>query len=308
MTQIGIAIVGFGKIARDQHLPAITADHQFRLAGVVDPTLPDDIRPAFTSLNALLDADRNIDALALCVPPHARFPLAMAALKAGCHVLLEKPPATSLAEMATLKQEADRRGLTLFASWHSRFAPAAEPARRLVAQSAVRAARLRWHEDVRRWHPRQDWIWQSGAFGVFDSGINGLALLGHILPMPLHLHAAHLVYPDGRDAPIAARLQFEGAAGLGIEAAFDWRKTGPDDKMIVVETDSGSIEIDRSGMRLRHNGVTLCEAPEREYAGLYRHFATLIGSGQSDVDTSPLAQVTDALARGIRETGPAFCE
>ncbi|TPW29061.1 Gfo/Idh/MocA family oxidoreductase [Martelella alba] len=307
MTQIGIAIVGFGKIARDQHLPAIAADRHFRLAGVVDPLLPDDISPAFASMDALLEADRNVDAFALCVPPHVRFPLAMAALKAGCHVLLEKPPATSLTDMAKLKREAEDRGLTLFTSWHSRFAPAAEPARQLLGQCMVRSATLRWNEDVRRWHPHQTWIWRRESFGVFDSGINGLALLNHILPVPLQLESARLVYPESRNAPIAAYLKLAGADGLPVTAEFDWRQTGDDNKTILIETDDGLVAIDRSGMRLQHNGEIICDQAEQEYATLYRHFAALIAAGQSDVDTSPLVQVTDAFAQGLRENGLAFC-
>jgi D-galactose 1-dehydrogenase len=39
-----------------------------------------------------------------------------------------------------------------------------------------------WREDVRVWHPGQDWIWQPGGLGVFDPGINALSIITHILP------------------------------------------------------------------------------------------------------------------------------
>jgi hypothetical protein len=39
-----------------------------------------------------------------------------------------------------------------------------------------------WHEDVRKWHPGQQWIWEPGGFGVFDPGINALSIATRIFP------------------------------------------------------------------------------------------------------------------------------
>jgi hypothetical protein len=84
--------VGVGKIARDQHLPAIAATPNCRLVATADPnaTLPD--VPSYKALDAMLDAHPEIAAVAICTPTHLRHSQVRAALMRGKHVLLEMPP------------------------------------------------------------------------------------------------------------------------------------------------------------------------------------------------------------------------
>jgi hypothetical protein len=78
----------------------------------------------FASLEELLGAAPEVDAVAICTPPQVRPALTAAALKAGKHVLLEKPPGATISELAPLIAAARESGQTLFVTWHSRFAPA----------------------------------------------------------------------------------------------------------------------------------------------------------------------------------------
>src|SRR6202011_675082 len=162
----------------------------------------------FTSLEQLLDAAPDIDAVALCTPPQVRRAQAAAALKAGKHVLLENPPAATVSELAPLVAAARHGALTLFATWHSRFAPAVEPARAFLADRRIASVNVEWKEDVKVWHPGQAWIWEPGGLGVFDPGINALSILTRILPRPFFLTAAELSFPANCAAPIAADLTF----------------------------------------------------------------------------------------------------
>jgi D-galactose 1-dehydrogenase len=102
-------------------------------------------------------------------------------LEHGRHVLLEKPPGATVGEVHALADLARRQGVTLFASWHSRHAPAVEPARAWLAGRKILGVTITWKEDVRVWHPGQKWIWQAGGLGVFDPGINALSILTHII-------------------------------------------------------------------------------------------------------------------------------
>ena len=72
MTTLRLAIVGFGKIARDQHVPAIAATSGVTLAAVAsrNASLPD--LPHFATLEELLHDGPPIDAVALCTPPQVR--------------------------------------------------------------------------------------------------------------------------------------------------------------------------------------------------------------------------------------------
>jgi D-galactose 1-dehydrogenase len=306
MDPIRIAIVGVGKIARDQHIPAINGNAAFSLAATVSPHHkgPEGI-PHFDTLEELIESGPAVDAVALCTPPQVRYDLAALALARGMHVFLEKPPGATLAEVAALESRADKVGVTLFASWHSRFAAGVGPARAWLAERTVKSAKIIWREDVRVWHPGQAWIWEPGGLGVFDPGINALSIVTHILPRPIFLKTATLEIPANRAAPIAADIEFRDTAGAEIHMDLDWRQTGPQSWDIIVETDAGTLKLSHGGAVL-----TLPSGTEHnedlEYPGLYARFANLIRGGRSDADIAPLRLVADAFLRGNRQTVEAF--
>ena len=306
MPPIKLAIVGVGKIVRDQHVPAIAADADFELVATASRHGTVDGIPAFPAIEAMLAAMPDIDAVSLCMPPQYRYQAAHAALSAGKHVFLEKPPGATLSEVQDLLRLADARGLSLFASWHSRYAPAVEAARDFLGLTIIRSVQVIWKEDVRHWHPNQEWIWQAGGLGVFDPGINALSIVTHILPRALFLTGATLEFPDNRDAPIAADLVFADASGLAVHAAFDWRQTGKQSWDIVAETDAGTMLLSEGGAKLAVDGKIVHEEPEREYPALYRRFGDIIRAGTSDVDLAPLTHVADAFMLGRRKFVEAF--
>jgi len=308
VTAIRIAIVGLGKIARDQHIPAIAQTAGIELAAIASRNASIDGIEHFATLNELLENVPDIDAVALCTPPQVRHAQAAAALKAGKHVLLEKPPSATVSELAPLIAVARQSGLTLFATWHSRFAPAVEPARTFLAGRQIRSVVVEWKEDVRVWHPGQAWIWEPGGLGVFDPGINALSVLTRILPRPFFLIEAELSFPANRAAPIAANLAFSAAPDLPILAEFDWRQTGRQTWDIRVETDDGRLTLSYGGSRLVHDGRTLVDEKQAEYRGIYQRFVELIASRVSDVDLSPLVHVADAFMLGRRRNVEPFTE
>ena len=308
MTAIRLAIVGLGKIARDQHIPAVSSTEGIELAAIASRNASIDGIAHFATLDELLAAAPDINAIALCTPPQVRHAQAAAALRAGKHVLLEKPPGATVAELTPLIAAARQTGRTLFATWHSRFAPAVEPARAFLAGRQIKSVAVAWKEDVKVWHPGQAWIWEPGGLGVFDPGINALSILTRILPQPFFLTRAELSFPRNRAAPIAADLAFSDDTGSSIRAEFDWRQTGPQTWDIVVETDAGSLTLGSGGSRLVHDGRTLIDEKPAEYRGIYRRFVELIANGVSDVDLSPLVHVADAFLLGRRREVEAFLE
>ena len=308
MTPIRLAIVGLGKIARDQHLPSIAATPGIELAAVASRNAQLDGVACFPTLADLLNGVPDLDAVALCTPPQVRREQAALALASGKHVLLEKPPGATVSELGPLIKAAAAGGKTLFATWHSRFAPAVEPARAFLAERQIRSVTITWKEDVRIWHPGQNWIWEPGGLGVFDPGINALSILTAILPRPVFLVRADLAFPENRAAPIAAELDFSDAAGTPIRAEFDFRQTGPQTWDIAVETDAGLLTLSSGGARLIHDGRMLVDEKDAEYQGIYRRFVSLIETGASDVDLTPLMHVADAFLLGRRRTVEPFVE
>jgi D-galactose 1-dehydrogenase len=305
---IRLAVVGLGKIARDQHLPAIAADGRFELVAAASRNAALDGVANAATLEALLAGGTAFDAVALCTPPQVRHRLARLALKAGKHVMLEKPPGATLSEVEDLRQLAEARGLTLQATWHSRYAAAVEPARAWLAGRALRSAHISWKEDVRVWHPGQAWIWEPGGLGVFDPGINALSIATRILPRPFFLTEAALHTPENRQSPIQAELAFVDTAGAAITAELDFLQSGPQSWDIEVDAVGGRLKLSHGGARLWVDGVLTHEGPNAEYPGLYDAFAQLVGAGASDVDVSPLRHVADAFLLGRRVAAPAFVE
>lgn len=306
MSTIHLAIVGIGKIVRDQHLPAVTANPDYRLVAAASRNGRVEGIDNFGTIEEMLAAVPSIQAVSLCMPPQYRYAAAVKALEAGKHVFLEKPPGATLSEVEDLAARAAANGVSLFASWHSRYAPAVEAARAFLAGTRIHAMRVAWKEDVRQWHPGQDWIWQPGGLGVFDPGINALSIVTRILPRPVFATAATLEFPDNRDAPIAASIRFTDAAGLDLTAEFDWRQTGRQSWDIAADTAAGEMLLSEGGAKLSVDGRLLHAEQEQEYPMLYRRFAGIIRAGRSDVDLAPLRHVADAFMLGRRKVVEAF--
>ena len=102
MSPLRIAIVGFGKVARDQHVPAIAATEGAVLAAIASRNASLAGVQHVATLDELLRDGPPIDAMALCTPPQVRRVQAVTALAAGKHVMLEKPPGATIGEIRPL--------------------------------------------------------------------------------------------------------------------------------------------------------------------------------------------------------------
>lgn len=309
---IKLAVVGLGKIARDQHLPAIYASSHFDLVAAVDRHGSEEKSVEFfSSIEDLVASGLEVDAVSICTPPQVRHDIAQFSLEQGWHVLLEKPPGATLAEVVALRESAEERELTLFTAWHSRFAPGVEAARSWLSGREIKSAKVTWREDVRVWHPGQAWIWQPGGFGVFDPGINALSIITRILPNPMFVTKSALSIPANLSAPIAAEVSFRDRNGIPIEMDLDFRQEGPQHWDIEIETDAGVLKLSQGGAVLSIGGAEP-EKPEGElpgeYPSLYRRFAALVRAGVSEVDVAPMRLVADAFLCGKIEIIEEFHE
>ncbi|SBV31553.1 L-arabinose 1-dehydrogenase [uncultured Sphingopyxis sp.] len=302
---IRLGLVGIGKIARDQHLPAIHADDRYALVATASRHAQLDGVPGHADIAAMIAGDHRLDAVSICTPPVGRHAIAAAAIDAGLHVMLEKPPAATTTEISALAIHARARGVTLFATWHSREAAGVAPARDWLRDKRIRAAHIRWKEDIRRWHPGQEWILDAGGFGVFDPGINALSIMTAILPAPLLLDAARIDIPDGRSSPIAATMMMR-SGDAAVTADLDFLQTGPQSWDIEVETDAGTLRLSMGGSVLELPGGEPITREDREYPRLYTRFAELVAAGKSEVDIRPLQLVADAFLVAERRTVAPF--
>lgn len=310
MTKRKIAIIGLGKIAQDQHLPVIDKSDSFELVAVTSQRgLTHRGVPTFKTPAEMYRAIPDIEAVSICTPPDVRHAFAIEALDAGKDLLLEKPTAATLAEAADIAARAKKRGRIIFATWHSQFNPAVDEAKALLAGAGVKSLRIEWREDVRKWHPGQDWVWEPGGFGVFDPGINALSIFVKILPFTPFVKSAELTYPANRQTPIGVKVAFSGTDpdAPALSADFDWREQGDEKWHIEIETKGGhKLRLFRGGASLSVDGHVTVEQPSEEYERIYERFAELLDRRESDYDTSPLQLVGDAMMVGRRLTTDPF--
>jgi D-galactose 1-dehydrogenase len=304
-----IAVVGLGKIAHDRHLPCVTGNRDFELAAVVSSHGGYGSVPVFRTPAELFASGLGLDAVALCMPPEPRYAVARAALEAGLHVLAEKPPTPTLGELQALAIHATAARRVLFTAWHTQYRAGVDAARRFLHGRQVTTLRVTWKEDVRRWHPGQDWVWEPGGFGVFDPGINAFSIVTAILPEPVFVTACTLETPVNRATPIAARVRFgpswDGEADLSAE--LDWRQEGEQTWDIrVLTADGGELLLRKGGAELVVNGRLEIAGPAAEYVAVYEHFAELLRTGRSHVDVAPLQMVADCFLRARQVDADAF--
>jgi len=297
-----ICLVGIGKIAIDQHVPAINGSEDWELAATVSRSGTVDGVPAFNDFDQMLAERPDIPVVSLCLPPVPRYDYAAKAIAAGRHVMLEKPPGATLTEVFALADMAQKAGVTLYTTWHSRMAKGVAPAKAWLADRQITGAHITWKEDVRRWHPGQEWVFAPGGMGVFDPGSNALSIITEILPMPIHLRSAELHFPQNRDTPIAAQLHWT----QNVSGDFDWRQKGPQSWDITVDTTGGTLQLHDGGDRLIVDEKEIAAGKNREYPALYDRMAELVKSGASEVDVSPMIHVADALTLGKRITVEPF--
>ena len=214
-----IGIIGCGKITQVRHAPEYAESSQCQLVAWYD-ALPERAKAmaqefggtAYDSVEALLAS--GVDAVSVCTAnaDHAR--VAIAALQAGCHVLCEKPMATTLADCLAMKEAAQASGKRLLIGHNQRLAKAHVEARRMIEAGAIGRIvgfhTMFGHPGPEGWTgQRNSWFFDKkrAAFGVMaDLGVHKTDLLHYLLGEPIVEVSAMLAtvdktYPDG--TPIA---------------------------------------------------------------------------------------------------------
>ncbi|MGW1466447.1 Gfo/Idh/MocA family protein [Streptomyces sp. NPDC002308] len=237
-TPLRIGLLGTGPWARRTHAPALAAHPGVELTGVwgrrpeAATALADTHGvPAFTGddgLDALLAAS---DAVAIALPPDVQAPIAARAAAAGCHLLLDKPVATTAAGAHEVADAAARAGVASIVFCTLRFAPAT--AAWIAEQAALEGwftARGQWLGALYAPGSTSEYAaspWRGDKGGLWDVGPHVLSVLLPVLGDVTELTAvrgpsdtAHLVLRHTSGASSTATLGLAaplGAAGTDIE-------------------------------------------------------------------------------------------
>ena len=137
---IKVGIIGCGKIAQVRHIPEYAANPDAEVYGFYDINLAraEELAQkyggkAYASYEELL-ADPEIAAVSVCAANHAHAEISIAALKAGKHVLCEKPMAVTLEECEAMVAAAKESGKYLMIGQNQRLAKAHAKAKELIEQ------------------------------------------------------------------------------------------------------------------------------------------------------------------------------
>jgi predicted dehydrogenase len=300
---IRIAIIGYGKIAEDEHVPSITANPRFDLVATSSRS-GHGVADKFTDWREMIRSIEGLGAVAITTPPEPRYEIARECMLAGLHCLLEKPPTAGLSEIHDLACLAETQQVTLMTTWHAQHHATVETAAKVLAGKRIASMEILWHEDVRKWHPGQRWIWQPGGFGVFDPGINAFSIATKIFPGAFFVQSAKLSVPSDAQTPIAADIVFASPHADGpLTASLDWRRSeGEEWTIIVRNTEDRTVRLENGGSRLLIDGEAQDDQGPGEYPDIYRQFVDLMDGRRSLVDVAPLRLVADCLLVGERKS------
>lgn len=127
---VKVGIIGCGSITKFRHAPEYAANCNSEIGGFFDPVTDRAVElvkqfggKAYPSYEAML-ADKEIDAVSVCTSNKYHAPVTIEALKAGKHVLCEKPMAVTVDECAEMVETAKKNGKYLMIGHHQRLVPA----------------------------------------------------------------------------------------------------------------------------------------------------------------------------------------
>jgi predicted dehydrogenase len=205
-----------------------------------------------------LVADRRIDAVVIVTPVSTHFDLAMQALKAGKHVLVEKPLAETSEQAARLVEEAERRKLVLSVDHTFVYTGAVRKIRELVSSGSL--GDIYYYDSVRV----NLGLFQHDVNVIWDLAVHDLAIMEHVLPLqPCAVSATGMSHLAGRPENIAyLTLFFE--SNLMAHFHVNWlapvkvRRTlvSGSRKMIVYDDlePSEKVKVYDKGVTLNGNG------------------------------------------------------
>lgn len=237
---VRIGLIGAGAVVQVAHMPVLKKLKSVELAAICDTDLPKaralatrfGIPDVFDDIEDLLGHER-VDALLIATPNHLHESHILAALAAGCHVLVEKPLALTAAGAQKLAKAAEKRDRVIMAAMTHRYRPDAQAVRSFVQNGElgeIDSLRSSWHvarpaRTALGWRQRRD---EAGGGAMLDLGLTMLDLCFWIAgnPIPARVSAS-LVRPKGERAVEqsgSAYVVCENGASIFVDVT--WRHIG----------------------------------------------------------------------------------
>ena len=282
MTKLRCGFIGGGGIMR-VHARVLQARDDVEMVAVSDVAKPvlEEAATLFGIPGKYADYQEmvkkeNLDFVVVCVPNAFHAGGTLAALKAGCHVLCEKPPALNVQQAQEMAAEAAKQGRRLAFGLHQRFSEQVE-----TAHAYLKAGRLGevYHASVELFRRRGipglgSWFTtkaMAGGGALIDIGVHELDKTHYLMGQPKPVAVSGLTHarfgsnpetynylrmwgnrvPGGTfdvDDLAAAFIRFENGASLVVQVS--WAANTPQTSIVRVMGDKGGIFIDPDGLKI----------------------------------------------------------
>jgi len=297
--------VGVGKMGR-AWLRAFAATEDVELAGIVEPVAANrewamaeyGLAPeqCFDSVEAALAAS-GWDAAAVVTPPPSHRPLAEQLLRAGKHVLIEKPLATSIEDARALAVIAAETGRTLMVAQNYRYHDAFSTVRALVAGGrigTVRSVKIEFRKNASTIFGESDFRYAMRHVLLVDMSIHHFDMIRALLGTnAARVYAQTWHVPNGNfeyDAAASALITMENGilvSYLGNWATFDaetswggtWEIVGDQGRLVWSGGDNHDAEITVQEWGKEHDSIATTSMAKAGQLGLLEAFAQAVASG-----------------------------
>ncbi len=256
-----VAVIGCGSIARHRHLVEYHAHPRVEITAVCDivESRANEMAEkynakAYTSYEELL-ANEKVDAVSVCLPNALHAPVSIAALNAGCHVLCEKPMATSREEADQMIEAAQNNNKKLMIAHNQRFVPSHVKARQLIEAGEVGkiySFRTAFgHGGPESWSVdgKESWFFKKeqafiGAMG--DLGVHKADLLRYLLGEEF-VEVASFVETsakEGTDVDDNAVFILKTVNGIIGTLAASWAYTAGEDNSTIIYGEKAILRLE----------------------------------------------------------------
>ena len=242
--KVRIAVIGGGNVAQVAHLPAYRANPDVELVSLVeeDPVKRKNLgrqygfKSTYEDLTKML-ANEEIDGVDVCTPNFLHAPMTIAALRAGCHVLCEKPLARNATEAQRMVETAKRKKKKLMVAMNNRFRADVEILQRFMKRGElgnVQIVKAGWRRTARDWQ-RGDWFTdelKAGGGALLDLGVPKMDLAMWIAGLKRPTRVTCNVFGKagkrGVEDSATAMVNFAGGSCLILEVT--WNLLEPKDQ------------------------------------------------------------------------------
>lgn len=261
MKTLKIGVIGCGSIAKHRHLPEYARNKNVQIVAVCDivKTRADEIASlygatAYEHAEELLQIEE-IDAISVCTPNYLHAPISIAALKAGKHVLCEKPMATSKEDAELMIETAREHGKQLMIAHNQRFVPSHAKAKELLASGElgkVYSFRTAFgHPGPEGWSVdgKDSWFFEKekafiGAMG--DLGVHKTDLIRYVLGEEI-VEVGSFVETSAKDFATVddnAVCILKSESGIVGTLAASWAYTASEDNSTIIYAEKAILRLE----------------------------------------------------------------